>query len=212
MNKLVLTQWWHGDRSRGGPGAGIVMRRRPVPPAAIHRDESHIGRIDAGPECVATCLESARPRGEARTGRAAEPQSVTSRGSPPLACTANYLRLPVAPLRPSFSPKTSPSDARPPAGCACTPVVLAFVQRGLHRERDLALVRVHVDDLHVQLVAFLHHVARVLHPSSRNSLTCTSLDAGLDLHERAEVGHLGNLALHAAADRYLVGNSVHGSG
>src|SRR5205807_1032543 len=32
-----------------------------------------------------------------------------------------------------------------------------------------------------------------------------ALDAGLDLHERAEVGHLGDLALHPASDRVLRG-------
>src|SRR5947208_15822954 len=41
-------------------------------------------------------------------------------------------------------------------------VVVALVQRGLDAERDLALVRAHVDDLHVELVAFLHHVAPTL--------------------------------------------------
>src|SRR3954466_12668327 len=84
-------------------------------------------------------------------------------------------------------------------------VVLALVQGGLHRQRHLALVRVHVDDLHVQLVAFLHHVARVLHPLvAKLGDVDQALDAGLDLHEGAEVGHLGDLALHAAADRVLV--------
>src|SRR5207245_5847945 len=85
-------------------------------------------------------------------------------------------------------------------------VVLALVQRGLHRERNLALVRVHVDDLHVELVAFLHHVARVLHALvAQLADVHEALDAGLDLHERPEVGHLGDLALHPASDRVLRG-------
>src|SRR5205823_5080895 len=85
-------------------------------------------------------------------------------------------------------------------------VVLALVQRGLDRERHLALVRVHVDDLHVQLVAFLHHVAGVLHALvAKLADVHEALDSGLDLHEGAEVGHLGDLALHAAADRVLRG-------
>src|SRR2546428_629255 len=66
-------------------------------------------------------------------------------------------------------------------------VVLALVQRGLHRERNLALVRVHVDDLHVELVAFLHHVARVLHAD-----------------EDAEVGDVANLAADDRPDRILL--------
>src|SRR5260221_3636076 len=83
-------------------------------------------------------------------------------------------------------------------------VVVALVQRGLHAERHLALVRVHVDDLHVQLVAFLDHVARVLDALvAQLADVHQALDAGLDLHEGAEVGNLGDLALHAAADRVL---------
>src|SRR5712664_1078081 len=85
-------------------------------------------------------------------------------------------------------------------------VVVPLVQRRLHAERHLALVRVHVDDLHVELVPFLDDIAGVLHPLvAKLGDVHEALDAGLDLHERAEVGHLGDLALHAAADGVLVG-------
>src|SRR6266481_5080723 len=132
--------------------------------------------------------------------------SLARRPLPPTG-SASTSGLPIAPLPPQLLPEDVP-ETRPAALLVAhvLPVVLALVQRGLHRERHLALVRVHVDDLHVQLVAFLHHVARVLHPLvAQLADVDQAFDAGLDLHEGAEVGDLGDLALHPAADGVLVG-------
>src|SRR6202022_3350088 len=165
------------------------------------------------------------PQGGTRARAGGGTAKRDSRAVPPpsRSCTANYVGLGadrgVHPVRKSDSSRWLPVASLAPQLLAedvaerraaallvahVLPVVLALVQRGLHRERDLALVRVHVDDLHVQLVAFLHLVARVLPPRvAQLADVHQAFDAGLDLHERAEVGHLGDLALHAAADRVL---------
>src|SRR5712664_926383 len=141
----------------------------------------------------------AAPRGERAGG------GEIAQVAPPL---RRPLSLPIAALAPAelLAEHLAQRSAAGALVAHVLAVVVALVERRLHAERDLALVRVHVDDLHVELVALLHHVARVLHPLvAQLGDVHEALDAGLDLHEGAEVGDLGHLALHAAADGVLVG-------
>src|SRR5512138_42131 len=81
-------------------------------------------------------------------------------------------------------------------------VVLAIAVERLDRERDLALLQVHVDDLDLDLVPLLHDVAGVLDPLVLHLGDVDEpLDAGLELDEGAEVGDLRDLALELGADR-----------
>src|SRR6266568_3071282 len=85
-------------------------------------------------------------------------------------------------------------------------VVVVAARERLDGQRDLALVLVHVDDLHVDLVALLHHVARVLGALlAQLGDVDQPLDAGLDLDEGAEVGELRHLPLQLRADRVALG-------
>src|SRR6266702_523351 len=85
-------------------------------------------------------------------------------------------------------------------------IVVVAARERLDGQRDLALVLVHVDDLHVDLVALLHHVARVLGPLlAQLGDVDQPLDAGLDLDEGAEVGELRHLPLQLRADRVALG-------
>src|SRR5512137_1211728 len=77
-------------------------------------------------------------------------------------------------------------------------VVAAVAGERLDGQGHLSLVRVDVDDLDLHLLAFLDHVVRVLDPLVAHLGDVNqALDAGLDLHEGAEVGDLGDLALQA---------------
>src|SRR6266568_3400705 len=85
-------------------------------------------------------------------------------------------------------------------------IVVVAARERLDGQRDLALVLVHVDDLHVDLVALLHHVARVLGALlAQLGDVDQPLDAGLDLDEGAEVGELRHLPLQLRADRVALG-------
>src|SRR5262245_52240108 len=90
-------------------------------------------------------------------------------------------------------------------------VVLALVEERLHRQRDLTVLRVDVDDLDVDRLALAHDVARVLHALVLElGDVDQTLDARLDLDEGAEVGDLRDLAVHAAAHRGALGERVPG--
>src|SRR3989475_3403456 len=186
--------------AEGGPSS----RRTPS-------DQSRMRRIDGALPAVEHPLHGARAWGECAQEGAAEPETrFVATVPPPLPYTGptaqgTYCDLPT--LASELLAEHVTERGAPALLVAhVLAVVLALVQGGLHRERNLALVRVHVDDLHVELVAFLHHVARVLHALvAQFADVHEALDAGLDLHERAEVGHLGDLALHPASDRVLGG-------
>src|SRR5574340_1762142 len=77
-------------------------------------------------------------------------------------------------------------------------VLTAVAAERLDREGDLAVLEVHVDDLDLDLLPLLHHVAGVLDALVLHlGDVHQPLDARLELDEGAEVGDLGDLALEA---------------
>ena len=93
---------------------------------------------------------------------------------------------------------TSPRRALEPSAwlAEVLAVVLALADERLHRQRDLPVLGVDVDDLHLDLLALLHDVAGVLDALLADlGDVHEALDARLDLDEGAEVGDLDDLAL-----------------
>src|SRR5258707_4202727 len=81
-------------------------------------------------------------------------------------------------------------------------VVLPLVQQRLHRESHFAVLGIDVDDLDLDFLALLNHVARVFYALFLElGYVNEPLDSLLDLDEGAEVGHFGDLALQPTANR-----------
>src|SRR5438445_9501343 len=78
--------------------------------------------------------------------------------------------------------------------------------RLLQAERDPLVLGVHVQDQDLHLVALLHDLGGVLHPFGPRHVgdVDQAVDAGLDLHERAERGEVAHLAADACADGILL--------
>src|SRR5258708_4761357 len=77
--------------------------------------------------------------------------------------------------------------------------------RLLEAEADPLVLGVDVQNHHVDRVSLLHHLRRMLHalrPAHVGDVNET-VDAGLDLHERAEAGEIAHLAADAGAHRIL---------
>src|SRR2546425_776280 len=78
--------------------------------------------------------------------------------------------------------------------------------RLLQAQRDPLVLRVHVQDQHLDLVALLHDFGGMLHPLGPRHVgdVNQAVDAGLDLHERAERGQVAHLPLDPHADGILL--------
>src|SRR3989475_11658 len=78
--------------------------------------------------------------------------------------------------------------------------------RLLQAQRDPLVLRVHVQDQHLDLVALLHDFGGMLHPLDPRHVgdVNQAVDAGLDLHERAERGQVAHLPLDPHADGILL--------
>src|SRR6266550_4082746 len=78
--------------------------------------------------------------------------------------------------------------------------------RLLQAQRDPLVLRVHVQDQHLDLVALLHDFGGMLHPLGPRHVgdVNQAVDAGLDLHERAERGQVAHLPLDPHADGVLL--------
>src|SRR6266545_3810747 len=179
------------------PGAAGI--RRPARSGAARSDPS-------GSWCAEVTTRRPTPQ---QQGRAAVPAP-----SPEMERAA---RGPLLPIRGGVRALLAAVEllhevAEPRAPVALAAQVLAVVLLAavaverLDRERDLPLLKVHVDDLHVDLLALRHDVARVLDALVLHLGDVDEpLDAGLELHEGAEVGDLRDLPLHARADRVTLG-------
>src|SRR5690606_27689830 len=82
----------------------------------------------------------------------------------------------------------------------------------LHAQRDALGLRIDVEDHGLHLLTDLEHLAGVLEPLGPGHLgdVDQTLDALLDLDERAVVGEGDDLARHAGADRVLLVGAVPG--
>src|SRR5205807_2503877 len=78
--------------------------------------------------------------------------------------------------------------------------------RLLQPQRDALVLGVDVQDQHLDLVAFLHDLGRVLHALGPRHVgdVDQAVDAGLDLDERPERGEVAHLALDAHAHRIFL--------
>src|SRR5947199_71625 len=78
--------------------------------------------------------------------------------------------------------------------------------RLLQTQRDPLVLRVHVQDQHLDLVALLHDFGGMLHPLGPRHVgdVNQAVDARLDLHERAERGQVAHLPLDPHADGLLL--------
>ena len=82
--------------------------------------------------------------------------------------------------------------------------------RLLHAERDLLLLLVDIENLHLDLLVDMHQLARMadaLGPAHFADVHQT-FDAVFELHERAVAHHVDHGALHRRADRVLVRHLV----
>src|SRR5256885_141153 len=76
----------------------------------------------------------------------------------------------------------------------------------LQAQRDALVLGVHVQDQHLDLVALLHDLGRMLHALGPRHVgdVDQTVDAGLDLHERPERGEVAHLAFEPRPDRVLL--------
>src|SRR5207249_2224146 len=79
--------------------------------------------------------------------------------------------------------------------------------RLLQAQRDPLVLGVHVQDQHLDLVALLHDFGGMLHSLGPRHVgdVDQAVDAGLDLHERAERGEVAHFSLHPHAHGVLLG-------
>src|SRR3989449_139896 len=84
--------------------------------------------------------------------------------------------------------------------------------RLLQAQRDPLVLRVHVQDQHLDLVALLHDFGGMLHALGPRHVgdVNQAVDARLDLHERAERGQIAHLPLDPHADGVLRGDVLPG--
>src|SRR6266852_6973675 len=78
--------------------------------------------------------------------------------------------------------------------------------RLLQAQRNAFVLGVHVQDQHLDLIALLHHFGGMLHPLGPRHVRDVdqAVDAGLDLHERAERGEVAHFPLDPHADGVLL--------